>query len=607
MKTFLLCLLAGFITSITFADTWKDPETGITWSYSVSNGKASIGATPSSGAITIPSTLGGYPVTKIGSGAFAGSRGLTSVTIPEGVTTIGGYAFSRCDSLSTITIPESVISIGFKAFNACELLQFQLYTDSKGAVYDSPKRKVLIDACKVESNDFIIPSSVNVICGGALPVKEWKIAKGNQRFVIVNGLLLSKDRKRLFAVRGRERTSITIPSSVTSIESGAFVFYRGLVSITLPEDLTHIGDAAFFYCFGLTSVTIPSSVTSIGDSAFLSCGLTSVTIPSSVTSIGDSAFRGCRGLTSVTILGEVTTIGNGAFESIAPEKLTSAFIPEGMKLFRLTSWTIPEGATAIKYCEQTKGSEDSFYFISRDKEDSINIQISSITLPSTVKSIGKDVFSKFKALTSITIPDSVTEIEASAFRNCEALTTVTLPKGLTAIKESTFSECGALTSITIPEGVTSIGAYAFGECGALTSITIPEGVTSIGDGAFSECFNLFERVVIPSTVTEIGEGVFARCTSLGVVEFRCPPPKATLSPFLAGPLDNSPISIQGFYTWGNASAWRKRLASGKWHGIEMSMKGTWVLYLGGILLLLAGGAGGFLFYKKRKEAQSISE
>ena len=44
-------------------------------------------------------------------------------------------------------------------------------------------------------------------------------------------------------------------------------------------------------CTSLTNVTIPNSVTSIGSYAFVFCtSLTSVTIPNSVTSIGEAAF-----------------------------------------------------------------------------------------------------------------------------------------------------------------------------------------------------------------------------------------------------------------------------------------------------------------------------
>ena len=75
-----------------------------------------------SGDITIPSSLGGYPVANIGSEAFYGCDNITSVIIPDTVTSIGGSAFSFCESLIGVMIPDSVTSIGDSAFSFCESL-----------------------------------------------------------------------------------------------------------------------------------------------------------------------------------------------------------------------------------------------------------------------------------------------------------------------------------------------------------------------------------------------------------------------------------------------------------------------------------------------------
>ncbi len=72
--------------------------------------------TYATGAVEIPATIIGKPVTSIGDSAFRDCSGLTSVTIPEGVTSIGDMAFSGCSGLTSVTIPASVTSIGNYAF-----------------------------------------------------------------------------------------------------------------------------------------------------------------------------------------------------------------------------------------------------------------------------------------------------------------------------------------------------------------------------------------------------------------------------------------------------------------------------------------------------------
>ena len=149
-----------------------------------------------------------------------------------------------------------------------------------------------------------------------LDLSDAKIVKGGLPYIkYLGGVYTSNDKLGYAAFSDCSGlTSLTIPSSVTSIGENAFYGCSGLTSLTIPSSVTSIGEDAFYGCCGLTSFTIPSSVTSIGENAFDGCsGLTSLTIPSSVTSIGESVFFGCSGLTSFTIPSSVTSIGWGAF------------------------------------------------------------------------------------------------------------------------------------------------------------------------------------------------------------------------------------------------------------------------------------------------------
>lgn len=128
--------------------------------------------------------------------------------------------------------------------------------------------------------------------------------------------------------------------------------------------------------------------------------------------------------------------------------------------------------------------------------------LTSITIPDSVTSIGEGAFSGCTNLTSVTIPDGVTSIKNYTFSDCYKLTAITIPDSVTTIEKNAFYHCQGLTTIMIPDNVTSIGSSAFQYCG-LTNVSIGSGVTSIGDTAFKGCDNL-TSITIPASVANIG-------------------------------------------------------------------------------------------------------
>ena len=95
-----------------------------------------------------------------------------------------------------------------------------------------------------------------------------------------------------------------------------------------------------------------------------------------------------------------------------------------------------------------------------------------------------------KQITSVTIPDSVKKIGAGAFLNCSSIKSVTIPSGVQVIEPAAFGNCTSLTEITIPSSVTAIGKNAFRGCTSLTNVTIPDSVTTIDSLAFEDCTSL---------------------------------------------------------------------------------------------------------------------
>ena len=145
-----------------------------------------------------------------------------------------------------------------------------------------------------------------------------------------------------------------------------------------------------------------------------------------------------------------------------------------------------------------------------------NIQINSISLPSTLLSIGEGAFLSNNSLLSVIIPNNVTEIGQSAFQACTNLSSVMIGNSVTKIGNFAFVNCKKITSIIIPNSVTSIGQSAFSQCFDLSEISIGSNVKSIQKGCFQDCIRL-NSVEIPNSVISIGDACFSGNTQLSVV------------------------------------------------------------------------------------------
>ena len=140
--------------------------------------------------IVIPSEHSGMPVKSIGYNAFGDCVSLTSVSIPNSVTNIGFAAFSGCTSLEYISIPDSITSVGLGAFTGCASLQYNKYGNANYLGNENNPYIVLVEVERFDAGGYEIHSDTKIIYG--------------------------------YAFAYRKLTSVTIPSSVIFIGSGAF-------------------------------------------------------------------------------------------------------------------------------------------------------------------------------------------------------------------------------------------------------------------------------------------------------------------------------------------------------------------------------------------------
>ena len=326
-------------------------------------------------------------------------------------------------------------------------------------------------------------------------------------------------------------TEIIIPSTynnsnVVAISNSAFRKMSIIQSISLPDTIQYIDYGAFSFCSNLSFVTIGvnSQLTKIDSNAFYGCtNLIEFLFPNNINFIGESAFSGCSNITSLVVPNSVNYIGRAAFAGCSKlEKITLPFIGEtkdGSEHRRfgcIFDWysdsyyemyVNKEVPSTLKTVVVTGGNSICSYAF----ENCTNI--TEITLPQSITSIGENAFDNCCNLVNINIPSNVCHISDDTFSNCHNLANVTIPNNVESIGDNAFANCSSLTDIIIPNQVVSIGNGTFYNCTSLNNIFIPNGVLTIGDDAFGGCDMLVD-VVVPNTVTSIGNGTFANCSKL---------------------------------------------------------------------------------------------
>ncbi|MBE5730713.1 MAG: hypothetical protein E7350_02020 [Clostridiales bacterium] len=395
-------------------------------------------------------------LSNIGSEAFYGS-GLEEIIIPESVEEIDYLAFYSCVSLTFVRFEraeiesvQSITAIGIGAFGSCDNLEEIKVPYKQSARAYKNSLPLLADIISYD-----IPTlTYTLLSDGTYGVSKGDIAIEDELVIptTFNGI------------------------AVTQIEDNAFENWDKITSVTIPNSVSRIGAAAFSCCNSLSSISIPSSVTNIEDNAFNGCAaLTTVYLPENIITLGISVFANCPKLAKIIVPDDISVY----------DEYFDLFSEQGLgELVQLASGGLSFTAQA-----------DGTYAVSRFQSI---VLTGEIIIPayygnSKVTKIADHGFDGCTEITSVIIPSTVKTIGAYAFRNCTGLTWAELATGLTTIEAYAFANTG-LEDIILPISLMAIDSHAFANCEDLCVVAVlrtpDEDITLIAAGAFYNSNNV---------------------------------------------------------------------------------------------------------------------
>ena len=211
-----------------------------------------------------------FNMEKIGNRAFKDCTkyDVSNIFMGDTVKEIGAEAFRNCDALVFMTLPNSVETIGANVFSDCDRLTTLTLSNNIKHIPD-----FMISNCP-DLEQITLPANLESIGGQPFvncpKLTTVNISSNNPYYSTENGVLFNKDKTVLIACPN-SKESYTVPSSVTSIQNGAFHNCTNLKSITIPGEGTVINEFAFSNCSSLESVTVSGNGAQIKGNAFAGC------------------------------------------------------------------------------------------------------------------------------------------------------------------------------------------------------------------------------------------------------------------------------------------------------------------------------------------------
>ena len=388
--------------------------------------------------------------------------------------------------------------------------------DNKVFCYYHEKTQTVVLSRREEGKPSMLES-------GTLTIKSPTIEQ-SRRTMKISGI-----GPKAFQNSGLTKIQITIP--LDFIGDGAFKNSEMLTEVNLEgTSLSQISSSCFANCKSLETVILPSSIVSINNLAFSHTKLSIFKFPSSLETIGNDAFQ-YTPLTKITLKGtNIKEIGLHAFfncselkEFEAPTSLEtisrSALSATGLTEIKLPSGISTIGKSAFAYNSLLTSADLSATKIEKLEEFIFTRcqQLSSIILPSTVKTIGDCALSETD-LTEFVIPETITSLGQGLFRNCPRLTTIDFSKcKVTDVPVASLTKCSALAKVEFPNDCKKIEKLAFAYSG-ISQIELPSSLILIEFGAFCNCSFLTTIDLSQTQLESVGASAFSGCTSLKTVQ-----------------------------------------------------------------------------------------